>query len=150
MKGAQYSIALVDGLAPSDYRDVVFLTHDDGNLDAANVFDCLEDNPRRTVLARFDYWKAGGMQDRYFHGWPSDRRFKNCFTFKWNHRRTMHRFYGFLCHPKQNTRPRFQLCVLHSHATKHDWNTDTSFLTLAESLKATPTVLGAIKNLFPD
>lgn len=150
MGGAQFSIVLIDGLAPSIYRGVVFLTQDDESLNAANVFDCLEDKPRREVLTRFDYWISGGKNDRWFHGWPNEKKHSNCFTFKWKCRRVMSRFYGFLCHPQPNTKPRYQVCVLHSHALKHDWNTDPSYLKLAETLKVDLNVVEAIKTCFPD
>ena len=150
MSGSKFSIEFIDGLTPSDHRGVVFLKHDDGTLDAASVFDCLDDSPRRTVLTRFDHWIIGSKNDRWFHGWPNEKKFSNCFTFKWKYRGVMNRFYGFLCHPQPNARPRYQLCTLHSHALKHNWNTDPSYLRLAENLKDDSSVVEAIETCFPD
>jgi len=48
------------------------------------------------------------------------------------------------------TVPRFQLCVLVSHATKNEWETDLAELGDANSLRVNALVVAAIKKAFPD
>ena len=151
-----YSIKLIRGLADSPRRSVVFLLSDECSLNAESQFNSMNGSvdkrskQQRTVLDRFDFWISGGVKDNWFHGWPNRPEYAACFTFKWNHRNVDQRFYGFLCNPLRKSNPRFQLCVLHSHGAKVQWNTEPGFLELAIRLSKTPGVLKAIEELFPD
>lgn len=62
----------------------------------------------------------------------------------------MNRFYGFICHPQPNVRPRFEVCVLLSHDVKHTNSTEQSHLRLAAELFADEKVKAALQMYFPD
>ena len=143
-------IHVIEGLRPSDLRGVVFLTCDTEKASAKVAFDSLKLKQKRTMLDRFDYWISGGKQDKYFHGWPNDPKFKECFVFKLYYTQQWHRFYGFLCHPQPASRPRFQVCVLCSHAIKAVWETDPNELQGADALRVDPRIGAAIAMIFPD
>src|SRR6266542_1283397 len=113
MAAKAYTVRPVSGLRQSPHRSVAFLLSDeDEDINAAETFDRLIPAKRRAVLDRFDYWISGGHNDDYFHGWPNEPSYKDCFVFKWKDGRQRHRLYGFLCHPLLQTNRRFQLCVL--------------------------------------
>lgn len=114
------------------------------------AFQRLSGNIVRQVRSRFDYWIDGGIEPRYFHGWPNNLKYKDCWVFKWKESRRCHRLYGFLCHPRRLSNPRFQLCVLVSHATKNEWETDPTELDDANLLRADVLVIAAIEKAFPD
>ncbi len=147
-----YAVVPIDGLKPSERRGIVFLVLD-GNqdLDASKTFNSLEQKQERALRGRFDLWIDGrAPRDNYFHGWPNNPKYKECFVFKWKHRNQNHRLYGFLYHPQPKTRPRFQLCVLLSHATKNSWETDPSELDGANELRFKMEAITAIKAAFPE
>jgi hypothetical protein len=142
-----YHIVPIAGLQRSEVRAVVFLSSDmHRTIDAATVFAALKEKPKRTLLDRFDYWVSGGRQDKYFHGWPNQTNYKECFVFKLQ----SHRLYGFLCNPQPIHRPRFQLCVLCLHAFKKEWETDFSELDRTDALRKDADVMAAVKSLFRD
>ena len=144
-----YAVVPINGLKPSERRGIIFLVRDDDDaLNAAGTFDALEQKQKRAVLDRFDFWIDGGINDRYFHGWPNVPEYKQCFVFRWKHGRQNHRLYGFLCHPQPKVRPRFQICVLVSHATKNTWETDPGELDGANELRNKLEVIGVIKAFF--
>ena len=146
-----YRVRRVGGLRGSNWRAVVFLTCDaDSEINASEAFEKLLQKRRRELLDRFDHWIAGGVQDNYFHGWPNNPRYKNCFVFKLREKRLCSRFYGFLFHPIPNANPRFQVCVLCSKATKTEWETDPSELDGANVLRIKPQVIAAIRREFVD
>jgi hypothetical protein len=143
-----YSVRRIEGLKQSSRRVVVFLEcEQDEDIDAAAAFEKLDENRERELRDRFDYWIDGFHHDKYFHGWKAPG-YRECFVFKWKHKRKNHRFYAFLCHPKKPSNYRFQLCVLVSHATKSVWNTDSSELDGANKLRVNPDVISAIQNEF--
>jgi len=146
----RYIVVPVPELKPSERRGIVFLNDGLGTLDALGAFNVLKVKYRRELLDRFDYWIGGGVQDRYFHGWPNVPEYKDCFVFKWKENRNCHRLYGFLYHPQKRTRPRFQLCVLISHAVKKEWETDPQELIGAKQLRNELEVIRAIRERFPD
>ena len=148
---------LIPKLATSDRRSVVFVRSDDRKqLNAAAWFATI-DNPfyepkrtRRDVRERFDYWIGGGAPyNKYFHGWDNPK-YRRCFCFKWTERNVMNRFYGFLCHPQPETRPRFELCALLSHDVKHTHATEESHLRMAADLCVESRVMAALQMYFPD
>lgn len=148
---ASYSVVRVAGTRPSERRAIALLVCDeDPELDAKEVLDSLGGKAEREVRTRFDHWIEGGHNDRWFHGWPNDRRYKECFVFKWKEKRINHRLYGFLCNPRPTTNPRLRLCVLVSHATKSEWETDPSELNGAEGLRTKAPVKAAVASAFPD
>jgi hypothetical protein len=151
-----YSIKGITGLVVSSRRSIVFLLSDDQDMiNARDIFAAMNSSrdarsrQQRTVLDRFDHWISGGIKDNWFHGW-SERKYIDCFAFKWKYRNVDQRFYGFLCNPLPRSNPQFRLCVLHSHAQKVQWNTETKFLDLAVKLSALVDVKTAIQAVFPD
>ena len=99
---------------------------------------------------RMDYWIGGGTHDRWFHGWPNHRDFRNCFVFKWRLKGRDQRCYGFLCNPKRRTDPSFQLCVLCCHAVKSERESDPKLLRVASTLAEIAAVREAIVFVYPD
>lgn len=151
MAAFSYTVRLVDGVKPSSRRAIAFLScSGDSNIDAGVVFGGLKQKREREVRSRFDYWIDGSRADKWFHGWPNDADYKQCFVFKWKDKNQHHRLYGFLCNPQPITNPSFQLCVLVSHAMKTKWETDPHELDGANSLRANPAVKAAIAKLHPE
>jgi hypothetical protein len=125
-------VEYVSGLGfQPDCRAVAFLIlKDEPNADAYPVFEAIEkeDGDRRRYLrASFDLWMRYGINDRRFHGWPNNADYKGCFTFKWREKSQHNRFYGFVCHPRNDV-PGFQLCVLATHGRKNSEDTDFTLL----------------------
>jgi hypothetical protein len=151
MPSPAYQVASIEGLKPSERRGIVLLSAEGlSDLNARPVFEALGDKHKRALLDRFDLWIEGKEHNnKYFHGW-NDPTYRNCFVFKWKEKRQHHRLYGFLCHPQPNLRPRFELCVLVSHAIKASWETDPSELDGANGLRINPLVIGALVLAFPD
>jgi hypothetical protein len=148
-----YEVLRIDGLKASTRRGVAFLV-DAGRseLDAAAHFAYLEQEQKRIgrlVRNRMDYWIEGQTHDAYFHGWPNDTEYKDCFCFRWNRRRDCNRFYGFKCHPYVGVEARFQVCILHSHAIKTTWDTDQNLLDLAARMANDPQVAAAVRLSYP-
>lgn len=123
---------------------------DDSEIDAKNTFQKLKEKRKDELLSRFDYWIVGGVRDQYFHGWPNNSTYKECFVFKWKDKRQYHRMYGFLCNPKPVSARHFRLCVLISHAIKNTWETDPAELDGANRLRLDKNVIAAIKKKFPE
>ena len=150
MPGQAYSVCRVDGLRQSTRRAVALLcAHGNRKVNAEEKFRRLKPNPKRALMVRMDYWISGGTHDGYFHGWPNDLRYKDCFVFKWKENRTNQRMYGFVCNPADSN-PRFQLCVLAIHATKTDHETDRSELDRIVELMADGDVMAAVRHSFSD
>lgn len=83
MASQAYKVEKVAQLRESQRRSIAFLlVNGDENINGAKVFQSLDPRRRRELLTRFDLWIDGGRRDNYFHGWPNDRRYKDCFTFK--------------------------------------------------------------------
>jgi hypothetical protein len=149
MVGASvFEIVPIDGLAQSERRGIVFLT---GlrQLDAASVFAALPETPELTLLSRFDHWISGQQgNSNWYHGFTG--RYKKCFVFKYKLRNVGQRLYGFLCNPQPISRPSFEVCVLHTHDSKTQWETDESVKELAISLSMNTNVVNILKFHFPD
>lgn len=146
MATKQFAIKRIEGLRESNRRVVVFLCcPTDGQIDAEFHYRRLNRKGERELLSRFDYWIDGGTADKYFHGWPNDANYTKCFVFK----RQRHRFYGFLFHPLFSN-PRFQVCVLVSHAMKRERETDRGELDLLNSMLNDRNVHAAIMKEFPE
>ena len=145
MANRSYTIRPSERLKPSQRRAIAFLEcpEDDG-INAMLIFEGMDQDTKRMVMSRFDYWIDGGVNDRWFHGWPNNPKHKDCFVFKWNKGRLHHRFYGFLFHPMPKTNARFQVCILCSYATKNSQNTDPSELEGARVLRLEQKVAAAI------
>lgn len=133
-------------------RGVAFLISSDENVTAKSVFDSLNVNSERILLAWFDAWVDGLKNDKRYHGWTQSQfsgRYTNCFVFKYREKRLEQRFYGFLCNPKNKPSDRgFQLCVLIVHASKNQWETDENDLRIVERIRMTPGVQKAINDYF--
>ena len=143
MQEPPWSILEILGIRVSARRAVVFLECGD-ELNASKMFAKLPEKRDRELRSHFDYWIDGGINDAWFHGWPNHERYKHCFSFRWRERNVRHRIYGFLCHPK-NDDPRFQLCVLISHARKTTEDTDLKILDTINRLRNDSKVLNAVK-----
>ena len=130
-------------------RGLAFLEcREDPGINGRRVYEDLKENKQRLVRNRFDYWLGGGIHDQYFHGW-SDPEYKDCFVFKWKDRKHQ-RLYGFLVNPRPRTDPRFQLCVLISHAQKTTQKTDPSELNGAKRRRQEPVVINVVKRAYPE
>jgi hypothetical protein len=141
-------ISVVPGLQINGRRTVALLRDaSDVDLNGAAVFDALDTKDKRNVLARMDYWIAGGTRDEYFHGWPQNPDRKHCFVFKWK-RQIGQRLYGFLCNP-DTSRPEFRLCVLCIHSTKTNYETDSTVFTKLNEVRQRAAVVHALRRLYP-
>jgi hypothetical protein len=158
MKGPAYRVSRISGLAVNEHRAVVFLESDtDNELNAKSAFELMRKSKKQQKLAlkfmtHFDLWIGGGQfNDKYFHGFPNDPKYKECFTFKASQGKKKNlRFYGFLCNPMPKTNKPFRVCVLVVFAVKNDWLTDPKHLALAESLRTNPLVKAYVEMEFPE
>jgi hypothetical protein len=131
-------------------RAVCFLVSDDKKANANSVFDRLSENEKhieRLLRTRFDAWidNQPNKSARY-HGWDRSEfggRYTNCFVFK----AKGHRFYGFLCNPKESYR-RYQVCILVRQAKKREHESDETDLKKVEELRMTLAIKKAIKDFF--
>lgn len=141
---------LVPGVNPSSGRAVGFLEGDD-QLDAGQVFDGLDEKALRRIGSIMDWWIAGhDSPDEWFHGWPNDPYYKNCFTFRWKEKRAGNRLYGFLCHPRPISDRSFQLCALCIHAVKTEFETEQVELDRVNTWHRASGTRGAIATKFPE
>jgi hypothetical protein len=147
-----YTVSRIAGLIYGQHpRDIVFLEcPEDPRVNAKIVFDKLDTKHKQEMLNKFDLWQRAELHvTRYFHGFD-EIGFKECFVFKRKHAGTYHRFYGFLTHPCPSSRPRYQVCVLVSHAIKNRENTDPSELNFVNVVRVTPELISALKREFPE
>jgi len=121
-----------------------FVCPNDDTIDAEAVFNGLTTKKKRDLKSRFDAWLAGKVNDNWYHGWPNNPDYKDCFVFRWKDNRQNHRLYSFLCNPFPNNN-NIRLCVLVSHAAKNTWGTDPAELNGAKELSTNVDVNEAIK-----
>jgi hypothetical protein len=146
-----YVVIPIPGLRRSESRAIAFLSCDgDPQIDAKAAFDNLSEKRTRELMTRFDYWIDGKRQDDYFHGWPNEPSNKECFVFKWKDKKVRHRLYGFLVNPKPKHNHSFRVCILVSHDTKGEWETDPQHKALANAMKTKQAVVNAVQLQFPD
>ena len=133
------------------HRALGFIAAEDvPELDAKEHFESLEVKDSDLVRSRFGHWLEGKVYDKYFHGWPNNQKYKECFVFKWEKKRKPQRQYGFLCHPKpQPAEKGFVLCVLAYFDTKED-TTDYTILDRLNKLRQDLNVTQAIKKQYPE
>lgn len=144
------SLRMVPGLRVSSGRAVGFLEEEE-QLDAGVVFDELETKQEMLVRSRMELWVDGhNGPDEYFHGYPNNPKYDQCFTFKWKAKRVRQRFYGFLCNPQSNTNRGFRLCVLIIHATKAEFETDLAELDRVNQWRANWRAKEAIRAIYPE
>jgi hypothetical protein len=105
---------------------------------------------KNMVRDRFDHWLQGNAHDKYFHGWPNNPRYKECFVFKGKDGRRHQRLYGFLTHPRPRTAARLLVCVLASHAQKNTEETDPAELNGMNSLRVDVDVIRAVGRAYPE
>jgi plasmid maintenance system antidote protein VapI len=147
-----YTITTVQGAKPSDRRGIAFLhcSTASSGVNALAAFEDLatkNDKRVRELRTRFDHWIEGQRNDRWFHGWPNDARRKNCGL--QNRDREGAAFQdSFPSLPRRN--PKFQLCVLISHAIKTQWETDPREVDAMEAFRINPQVIDAIRRAYPD
>lgn len=115
-------------------------------LDAGTEFENLPRKEQDDVRSRINYWLDGGVHDKYFHGFPNDRAHHECYVFKYQ----ALRLYGYLCKPKPNTDPGFQLCVLTEYASKNEWNTELTILDRAMKMLTNLEAIEAIAVTYPE
>ncbi len=146
-----YSIVSIPGVRHNEFRAVVFLEcAEDKTVDAGIGFDRLKENRRFDLLRRFDHWVDNKQHHKKYHHGFDDADHRDCYVFKISDAGSYHRFYGFLVHPRPETAPRFEVCVLYSHAIKRTANTDPSELDRGNKLKRVPEVVEAIRIAFPE
>jgi hypothetical protein len=97
-----------------------------------------------------DHWLSGGIHNLYFHGWPDEPKYKECFVFKWDEEKVGQRLYGFLCNPTPKSDPGFRTCVLVLHATKHEHETDSANLDRVNRWREDLRTDLAIKSIYPE
>lgn len=150
--GRSYVVELVSGHRVTRRGLAFLLCQGDRHINAKEVFDTLNPKREQEIRTRFDHWLDGGINEKWFHGWPHNPKYKDCFVFKWKENRQDHRFYGFLCHPLPSY-PGFQVCVLVSHAKKNTWETNPSELDRLNEIKTRSGVKTAItdatRNIIP-
>jgi hypothetical protein len=79
-----FKVELLSGLRCDGQRGLGFLiSSTNKEIDAKLVFDGLSSTEQETLLNRFDYWLSGNKHDAYFHGWPNELDYKNCWSFRW-------------------------------------------------------------------
>lgn len=146
-----YEVVAIDGLRPPLNRSIVFLRETQLNqLNAFVAFLGLSAKCAREVRSRFDHWIDGNVHKHYHHGWPGDSPHNGCYVFKWKERMQWHRLYGFIHHPYAKINSGFQVCVLCTHATKNQWETDPRELDGALALSNDPVVRGVLSLKFPE
>ncbi len=151
MPETAYETVPIEGLRVSIRRGIVFIKQaGNAELNASSVYTDLSDKRLHEVRSRFDYWIDGNSQNSWFHGWPGHPDYNGCFVFKWKEQRQCQRFYGFLHHALPMSNPRFELCVLCSHAQKTEWETDPADLNGTLVLSKDPGVISAIRIRYPD
>jgi hypothetical protein len=92
-----------------------------------------------------DEWLDGANGPKsHFHNFKYDFDHRNCFVFKYNE----HRFYGFLCHPK-DTELRFHLCSVCIYTTKHEHQSDERELDRVEAWCGSLGAPQAIARVYP-
>ncbi|MFH0958237.1 MAG: hypothetical protein V1897_05990 [Pseudomonadota bacterium] len=141
--GKSYVVELVSGHKITRRGLAFLICQGDQDVNAKVVFDMLIPKREREIRTRFDHWLDGGTNKKWFHGWPDNPNYKDCFVFKWRENRQHHRFYGFLCHPLPLDLG-FQFCVLVSHAKKNTWETNPSELDRLNEIKIRDGVRTAI------
>lgn len=142
-----YSVELISGHRIGQ-RGIAFLVCvTDKNINAKSIFQKLKPKQERELRTRFDYWLDGGVNNKWFHGWPNNDRYKDCFVFKWKESNRHHRLYGFLCNPLKD-RPSFRLCILSGHAWKNTWETDLSELDGVIKISKDISIHDAIEKVF--
>lgn len=129
-------------------RAVLFLKeHDASFVNVEEAFKALDEEIQDFFETSFDYWLEDHKRPRRFHGWDKSEfggKYQECFVFKYD----PHRFYGFLCHPKEPEDGRFLGCVLVLHAKKDKWKTDEQELKRAEQMRQDLRVQNACKQAF--
>lgn len=142
----KFTVQRISGLRPSATRGLAFLEcRDDLEVNAKAAFEKLKEKKRNDLRGRFDLWLDEGRCDLYFHGWPNNPDYKNCWVFKWRSPGAYHRLYGFLIKVKG-----FVVCVLVSHAQKNTAHTDPSELKGAEVFRLNMEVNMAAREEFPE
>jgi hypothetical protein len=145
-----YTVTPARGLYVSAERSLAFLeSPQQPEINAKAVYSALSQKNRQMVDNRFDHWLQGNVHDLYFHGWR-DVENRECFVFKWKEKRQHNRLYGFIVNPRPRTAPRFQVCVIVSHAQKNTEQTDPAELRRANALRMDSRVGTAIKWAYPE
>jgi hypothetical protein len=148
----EYYVELIHGHKITRRGLAFLICKNDRNIDAKSFFERLKPNQERRARSSFDHWLDGGTNKNWFHGWPNNPTYKDCFVFKWKENRQDHRLYGFLCNPLPNY-SHFRLCVLVSHAQKNAWETNPTELDgvnkIKEEAKVKEAVRTAVKDLTP-
>jgi hypothetical protein len=142
----QIKFRLLTGVRQAAKR-MVGLLEGQEELDTTSGIGSLAGNQRRDLLSRAQHWLDGANSPkRWFHNFPDDPVCPACFVFRVGD----HRFYGYLCHPLPKTNPALQVCVLCSHAIKHEWETDPAEKTLVKRWSLSNQARAALAEEFDD
>ena len=146
-----YQIEIIIG-KEHERRGVAFLiseNNEDKRITGKVAFDRLNIVGQRMLRTRFDAWQIGQLnKPARYHGWNKSEyggRYTNCFVFKYK----LHRFYGFLCNPKEKN-PRYQICILVKKATKKEHETDETELKQVENIRSNLAVQRKIRDFFKE
>jgi hypothetical protein len=127
------------------HRGIGFLEGDTW-LNAGQGFSALEGNDEFNVRGRIGHWLRGEVCDNYHHGFPNDKKHKECYVFRYQ----SVRFYGFLCNPQLESNRGFRLCVLTECVEKHQWKTEPAILDRAMRMLADLGCMEAIAKTYPE
>lgn len=76
-----FRFVLIPGQAVSSRRAIGFLDSDtDASFDGRRKFEELEPARDREVRTRFDYWISEGKNNRWFHGFEDEPKYRRCFA----------------------------------------------------------------------
>jgi hypothetical protein len=107
-------------------RSVGFLEETEhSDLDARAVFINLKPKVAQLLRTRIDHWLQRNVYPKWFHRFSG--KYGTCLVFKWEERHKPQRLYGFICHPRPKSEPKFECCVLCYYGQKDD-ATDYSIL----------------------
>lgn len=133
-------------------RGIAFLIseqNENKKITAKVAFDGLDRTCENSFRTRFDAWQSGQPnKPARYHGWDKSEykgRYTKCFVFKYR----FHRFYGFLCNPKEKN-PSYQICILVRYANKKEWETDETDLKHVEEIRTNLTIQRMIKDFFKE
>jgi hypothetical protein len=148
-----YSIERIKGHSydQSVRRVVVFLfsNPEEPEFNAKKEFDALKDKHRFELQTRFDHWQRGEHKPDWHHGW-NEPAYQDCYVFKRKEHKVRYRYYGFLVRPRLTTDGGFTVCVLVSHASKSQEETDKTILNRMSALANSQVVIQLITKELPE
>lgn len=146
----KFEVVKLEGLEETDKGLAFLQCAARKEIDAKTYFDKLKPPKlKQDVLNRFDHWIQGNNFKKYFHGFPGDPHYNQCWVFKWQRSGAQHRLYGFVFKPRPETDAGFKVCILVCHGQKPGGDHhDPGKLALTESLRLNLEVMKEVKKAF--